>query len=254
MNRRTLLLGIPAAALAAPAVARRRRPDLARTRRIVTLGDSITQGGGRPGGYVWQMDQYLQVLYPARKIEIVNAGISGHKSTDMRARFQKDVLDRQPDIVTISVGINDIWHGFMGPGHPAGYGPRRVPLDDYRTHVAAMVDAAHAAGVGVVLFTTTIFEDRPDSTRNRRAENYNDAVRALAAERGTALADQFAAFMAAWERNRQVGNGVKLTTDQVHLALPGDTLMAHTALRALGVSEAALRVARPQVESRLPAR
>src|SRR5258708_28074530 len=79
---------------------------------LVTLGDSITQGGAAPGGYVWLMQKYLDALYPQQGIKIVNAGISGHKSTDMAARFQKDVLVPKPQLITISVGVNDVWHGF----------------------------------------------------------------------------------------------------------------------------------------------
>lgn len=203
-------------------------------RRLVTLGDSITQGGARPGGYVWQIERALGVLYPDRKIEIVNAGISGHKSTDMLARFQRDVLDKKPDVVTISVGINDIWHGFMPAGHhPAGYGPRRVPLEDYRRNVEAMIQEARRAGVDVVLFTTTIFEDDPKSIRNLRAASYNDALRELARKYDLRVADQFRAFMETWAANR--ATGAKLTTDQVHLARAGDTLMARTALLAFGI-------------------
>jgi len=233
----------------APAAA---RPlNLRKVQRIVTLGDSITQGGARPGGYVWQIDQYLQAVYPNHKIEIVNAGISGHKSTDMLARFQRDVLDKKPDVVTISVGINDVWHGFT-PEHPAGYGPRRIPLPDYRRNVEAMLQAAEKAGVQVVLFTTTIFEDQPNSIRNLRVASYNDALRELAHQYGARVADQNAAFMSAWEGNR--ASGAKLTSDQVHLALPGDTLMARTALMALGVSARDLDRVQPQVMKRMPAR
>src|SRR4051794_31980867 len=72
--------------------------------RIVCLGDSITQGGEAPGGYVWLLRRYLTALYP--NIEVINAGISGHKSTDMLERFQRDVLDKKPNLVTISVGVN----------------------------------------------------------------------------------------------------------------------------------------------------
>jgi len=227
------------------------RPNLARVKRIVTLGDSITQGGGRPGGYVWLMDQYLQVLYPSRKIEIVNAGISGHKSNDMLARFQRDVLDKKPDVVTISVGINDVWHGFTKE-HPAGYGPRRVPLEEYRKNVQAMVQAALKAGATPVLFTTTIFEDEPESIRNLRVGAYNRAVRDLARQHNLRLADQNAAFMDAWARNSQ--SGAKLTSDQVHMAPAGDELMARVALLALGVTQEQLDRARPEVMKRLPAR
>ncbi len=236
---------------AAVAITSGPRPELSRVKRIVTLGDSITQGGVRPGGYVWLMDQYLQVLYPNRKIEIVNAGISGHKSTDMLARFQRDVLEKKPDLVTISVGVNDVWHGFTKE-HPAGYGPRRVPLEEYRTNVEAMIQAALKAGATPVLFTTTIFEDEPESIRNLRASGYNRAMRDLARQYRLRLADQNEAFMSAWAENR--ASGAKLTSDQVHMAPAGDELMARTALLGLGVTLEQLDRARPEVMKRLPAR
>jgi lysophospholipase L1-like esterase len=56
---------------------------LADKRKIVTVGDSITEAGKNPGGYVWLLERYLRTLYPDRKIEMVNAGISGNKATDM---------------------------------------------------------------------------------------------------------------------------------------------------------------------------
>jgi len=80
---------------------------LAGQRKIVTVGDSITEAGKYPGGYVWLLQRYLRALYPDRKIEIVNAGISGNKATDMQARFQKDAIDQKPDLVMINVGVNE---------------------------------------------------------------------------------------------------------------------------------------------------
>jgi lysophospholipase L1-like esterase len=53
------------------------------------------------------MERYLSALYPDRKIEIVNAGISGNKASDMQARFQKDAIDQKPDLVMINVGVNE---------------------------------------------------------------------------------------------------------------------------------------------------
>ena len=74
-------------------------------RKIVIVGDSITEAGKYPGGYVWLLERYLSALDPDRKIEIVNAGISGNKATDMQGRFQKNAIDQKPDLVMINVGI-----------------------------------------------------------------------------------------------------------------------------------------------------
>jgi len=62
---------------------------------VVTLGNSITELGEGPTGYVDLMRKSLSVLYPERRIYFINAGISGHKSTDMAERFQRDVLDQR---------------------------------------------------------------------------------------------------------------------------------------------------------------
>ena len=57
----------------------------------MTLGDSITQAGG----YQALMQKVLARFYPDLKIEIVNAGIGGHKAPDMAARLQRDVIDKK---------------------------------------------------------------------------------------------------------------------------------------------------------------
>jgi lysophospholipase L1-like esterase len=80
---------------------------LAGKRKIVTVGDSITETGKNPGGYVWRQQRYLSALYPERKIELLNAGISGNKATDMQARFHKDAIDQKPDLGMINVGVNE---------------------------------------------------------------------------------------------------------------------------------------------------
>jgi len=46
-------------------------PNLQGVHRIVCLGDSITQGGEGPGGYVWLFRHYLNALYPQQNIEIL---------------------------------------------------------------------------------------------------------------------------------------------------------------------------------------
>ena len=96
-----LFLNACAALLVANAIGASRQnpspvpPLLHGVHRVVCLGDSITQFGEGPGGYVWLVRHYLKDLYPGQSIETLNAGISGHKSTDMIERFRRDVLDQR---------------------------------------------------------------------------------------------------------------------------------------------------------------
>ena len=161
---------------------------LRNVRRIVCLGDSITQAGEEQGGYVWLLRRTLSALYPAQNIEVINAGISGHKSGDMLARFQRDVLDKKPDMVTISVGVNDVWHGF-DDAHPKGDGPKGVPLPVYRRNVEAMVARAQAAGARVVLLSTTVIHEDLANRENAKAAGYNLALREIARRRHLSFVD-----------------------------------------------------------------
>ncbi len=203
---------------------------------VVTLGNSITELGESPAGYVNLMRKALAVLYPERHIYFVNAGISGHKATDMAERFQRDVLDHQPDWVTISVGVNDVWHGFLAkernrPDLSA------VPLPLFREKVIEMVRSAQAHKIRVALFTTTVIKENLASPENLALALYNRALREIAKKEKCLLVDQDAAFRAALAPLQKTGMSDMgaLTCDGVHMLPTGDELMAKTALTALGV-------------------
>ena len=216
--------------------------------RIVCLGDSITQGGEAPGGYVWLVRRYLTTLYP--DIEVVNAGISGHKSTDMLERFQRDVLDKKPDLVTISVGVNDVWHGFYD-GHPEGDGPRGVKLDDYRKNVEEMVTRATAVGARVIVFSTTVINEDLENRENAKLVGYNAALRAIARKHNAGFVDfqkQFHALIAAYHATGARDN--LLTADGVHMNPLGNKVMAHCVLTGMDVPAELRSQAREQAEKR----
>ena len=193
--------------------------------RIVALGDSITQAGG----YLVFMKKVLDRNYPDLKIDIVNAGISGHKSTDMSARLQRDVLDKRPAVVTISCGVNDVAHGFHDP-------PRGVDLETYTRLMDGMVEQIQAAGAEVYLLTPTIIKEDLRSSGNVKLEAYCDAVRRIAADRKCRLVDLNDLFNISL-RATQMGGGSDFhpTTDGVHMKPAGNFLMGAALLRAFGV-------------------
>jgi lysophospholipase L1-like esterase len=201
--------------------------------RIVCLGDSITQGGEAPGGYVWLVRRYLTALYP--DIEVINAGISGHKSTDMLERFQRDVIDKKPQMVTISVGVNDVWHGFYD-NHPEGDGPRGVKLEDYRKNVEEMIRRAADAKIKVVLLSTTVIHENLENRENAKLVGYNAALRDLARSHNGHFIDfqkPFAALIRAYRSTGARDN--LLTADGVHMNGLGNKVMAYTILTGLDV-------------------
>ena len=220
--------------------------QLEKVHRIVCLGDSITQGGEGPGGYVWLVRHTLATAYSEHPIEVVNAGISGHKSTDMLARFQRDVSDKKPDLVTISVGVNDVWHAFRDFAHnknyPDGSLPNGVPLDQYKANVEKMVVMAEEIHAQVVLLSTTVIYEDLSSPENARLVGYNKALKEIANRHHATFVDYQKPFQSLIKLYRKT-TGLKsnfLTGDGVHMNGSGNQIMARELLKGLGVTEQTL--------------
>ena len=192
---------------------------------LAFLGDSITQFGQRnPDGYVNLVIRGLAV--EGVRVKPVKAGISGNKSDQMLARLDKDVLSKKPRWMTLSCGVNDVWHQDRGKG---------VLLEDYKKNITKILDKCAASNCTVIVFTATMFE-KPGMEKekhNVKLAPYNEWLRAEAKRRKLPLADLNAAMWAAHEKDSKV----KLTRDGVHMLPAGDLLMARGVLRAMGVRE-----------------
>ncbi|MEG4115248.1 MULTISPECIES: SGNH/GDSL hydrolase family protein [unclassified Microcoleus] len=214
---------------------------LAGKRKIVIVGDSITEAGKYPGGYVWLLQRYLNALYPDRTIEIVNAGIGGNKSTDMQARFQKDAIDQKPGLVMINVGVNDVWNAFFdfpnNQFYPEGNWSAGVQVAEYREKITQMVLAAKAAGIRVVLLSPTLIGESIDGPENRRLQQYVAAMREIALENQCLFIDlntPFREVIGTYQKH--AGKTLNLlAADGVHPNPSGYQIMAFTILRGLGV-------------------
>ncbi len=193
---------------------------------VAFLGDSITQQGNSSlGGYLHLVANGLQA--EGVSISIIPAGISGHKSDQMLARVEKDVLAKKPQWMLLSCGVNDVWHGERG-----------IPLETYKTNIAEIVRRAQEAGIHVMLLTSTMIREDQQSPENQKLIAYNDYLRTLAKEKDCLLADLNKAMQEAVEKAKTTGE--KLTTDGVHMAFGGNKMMAAGVLRAFGVEEAKL--------------
>lgn len=216
------------------------RPQIVPGGRIVAMGDSITQAGG----YLRAIEAVFAQQYAGLKIpRIINVGIGGQKAENMVARFENDVVSRKPAIVTISAGINDVWHRLHEPHDPD-------VLEGYERHLERMVVMAGEAGARVYVLAPTVIEEDAASEGNRRLAKYAAAGRKVAERNGAVPVDLHALFLEAIERrNRQSASngepasrpGRYFTVDGVHLRPAGDVLMAVGVLRAMGVPDEKMR-------------
>jgi len=195
--------------------------------QIVAIGDSITAGGG----YLRDIDAVFAQQYPGLKIpRVVNKGISGQKAEDLVKRFDADVVQLKPAFVTISIGINDVWHR-LGKPHD------EKVLADYQENAAKMVADAQQAGIKVILLTPTVIQEEPGTEGNQRLAMYVAAEKKIAAEKKCQLVDLHGMFLTALKQ-KPAGQKSWLTGDGVHMKPLGDAAMALGVLRALGVPDA----------------
>lgn len=99
---------------------------LATGKTILFQGDSITDAGrdrrdkgpnsaGALGrGYPFLIASYLLAVRPEDGLEVYNRGISGNKVPDLDARWKEDTIDLEPSLLSILIGVNDIWHKLNG--------------------------------------------------------------------------------------------------------------------------------------------
>ena len=201
--------------------------------KIAFMGDSITQAGARPNGYVRLVIRGLASA--GVKATAVPAGISGHTSNQMLARLEREVLSKNPDWMTLSCGVNDVWHGKRG-----------VPLDQYKVNITKIVDNCHAAGVQVMLLTATMIGEDKANANNGKLASYNQFLHDLAKEKKCLLADLNMDMQAAIDSAEDKKGGKLLTSDGVHMNPAGNRMMAAGVLRGFGLSAEQIEKARAE--------
>ncbi|HEX7008960.1 MAG TPA: exo-alpha-sialidase [Phycisphaeraceae bacterium] len=177
---------------------------------VIAFGDSTT-APRMMGDETLPVYPYLLANDAAlreRNVRVINAGVPGNTTADARRRFQRDVLDRKPNVVIIQFGINDaavdVWK------NPPATGPR-VPLADYTANLAYFIDELRQRNVVVLLMTPNPlrwtsklrrlygqppYQPDEEDGFNVLLKDYAQAVRELAQRTNTPLIDVEAAFRA----------------------------------------------------------
>jgi isoamyl acetate esterase len=197
-------------------------------KRIVFFGDSITEAGAKPGGFIARIGDYLAQKGMAGQYELLGAGIGGNKVYDLYLRLDSDVLAKNPDVVVIWVGVNDVWHKQL-----TGTG---TDPDKFGKFYLAIIKKLQARNIKVVLCTPALIGEKTDCTNQQDGDlnKYSQIIRDLAANHGCDLVDLRKFFLEYDSinnpENKELGI---LTVDRVHLSEQGNKLVAEKMEQAL---------------------
>lgn len=195
--------------------------------KIVFFGDSITELGVQPGGYIAKLRQMLKEKHVSN-YQLIGAGVSGNKVYDLFLRLDDDVLSQKPEWVFIYVGVNDVWHKkLLGTG---------TDPDKFEKFYAAIIRKLQGNGIQVALCTPAVIGEKAEGKNelDNDLNKFSQIVRNLAAKHDLPLCDLRQIFMKHLAQYNQENKEKSiLTTDGVHLNDAGNQLVATHMLKII---------------------
>ena len=204
---------------------------------ILFQGDSITDAGRQNrqqpnpneqasmgNGYASIAAAALLTSRPELNLSIYNRGISGNKVHQLAARWQKECLDYQPDVLSVLIGVNDIWHGLNGMYD----GTVQTYEDDYRS----LIQHTRKALPKLQLVICEPFVLRCGAVNDKwfpEFDRYRESARKIANESGAF----FVPFQSMFDQATEFAPPAHWAGDGVHPTPHGAALMADFWLQAV---------------------
>lgn len=193
--------------------------------KIILIGDSITDSGRFEdpeqvgNGYVRIIRDYFTLTAPELELQFINKGISGDRVNNLVARWENDVINLNPDWVSISIGINDVWRQLDNVGMD------QIDTVQYEEMYTSILERLkNETQAKIIMMEPTVIEEDVTSKGNQLLIPYINIVRRLA--------DKFDAIYVpthdAFKQFLQKKADFPLTTDGVHMTSAGNLLMAKT--------------------------
>lgn len=202
--------------------------SLQKKQRIVFFGDSITEAGVKPTGFITKLGAMLKEKGIENNYELMGAGIGGNKVYDLYLRMDDDVLAKSPDIVVIWVGVNDVWHKrSFGTGTDA---------DKFEKFYNAIIKKLQAKNIKVFICTPAAIGEKTDFSNELDGDlnKYSSIIRNIAKNNNCTLID-LRKMTLDYNLSHNPDNkesGI-LTSDRVHLNETGNNAVADAMFKAL---------------------
>lgn len=214
-----------------------KKASLSKGSVILFQGDSITDAGRNRednsfnspkalgSGYAMLASAALLEKYAQLDLKIYNKGISGNKVFQLAERWDKDCLDIKPDILSILIGVNDIWHKLNGQYNGT--------VEIYRKDYIALLERTRKALPGVKLIICEPYAVKGvkavDDKWYPEFYDYQKAAREVAQQFGAI----FIPFQKVYDEAQKRAPGSYWTPDGVHASFAGAQLMARAWIEAV---------------------
>lgn len=210
--------------------------------KFLLIGDSITDAGRDPGGeptpwnrnaglgsgYAAYTQALLDAFAPTARIRVVNKGCSGNTILDLDKRWQTDVIDLQPDWLSIGIGINDVWRQFDCPLRTDSHVIPALYEETYRR----LLKQTRPLLKGLILLTPYVIDTNREDPMRKQMDFYGSIVRRLADEFDATFVDTQAVF----DTLMQTFPPTELSWDRVHPGPTGHMALAKALLDKIGFS------------------
>ena len=212
------------------------KPALKKGSVIVFQGDSITDEGRKKDillpndnkalgrGYAAMVSGHLLLANPGLELKCYNRGVSGNKIPDLAARWDQDVIALKPDLLSIMIGVNDLWHTFA-------FGSKyKATIEDYETGYRALIERTRkeVPGVAVVICEPFTTRTSPDFQPLAR---FREVSAKLAAEMNL----PFVPFQSMFDEAVKAAPAEFWLWDGIHPSAAGHAIMAAKWREVVGV-------------------
>jgi len=189
--------------------------------KILFFGDSITEMGVKQKGYIDLLKSKLIETKQIEKYQLTGSGIGGNKVYDLFFRMEHDVINKEPDVVVIWIGVNDVWHKSMfGTG---------TDINKFELMYSAIIQKLQKKGIKVYCCTPACIGEKIDHSNAQDGDlnEFSKLIRKIALETNVGLIDFRKAFLD-YNLKYNLDNKYQgvLTFDGVHLNDKGNQLVA----------------------------
>ncbi len=193
--------------------------------------DQMNQQAGFGTGYAWMAAAGLLTARPDDDLQLFNRGISGNKVPQLAARWEEDCIDLKPNVLSILIGVNDLWHKQNGNYDGT--------IESYETGYRELLKRTKAALPSIKLVLCEPFLLNCGAVKEEWFGEF-DQMRAIAKQLSEEFGTVFVPFHQIFERATAYAPPEFWAADGVHATPHGAALMSHHWLEAVNHTVSAM--------------